>query len=279
MAFSNDTRDFLLLIAQECVDVASRTSIHVAKDVQKTTLLINIINADLRAEDPNQCMDCMSLFLDPSIVRNPNTKDNLPLSTYIRTGPCGALCMTTIDDLRQEATIIVDTVTDIPFTVSPEKNQALVSSIYDKLQDRDVSYLRKVTKDQIGAIVGGLDWATPMNDISASSAASIINLVTAEGTGVRMAHIAQTSVVDAVFTQIFNNQLEVVQTTLAEAIREESRNLERFIDDTFTAQFGSAIRTNLSEFIAVGSVGLLLLISWVVVLFTRRRTGNTSDHQ
>jgi hypothetical protein len=271
MAFSNDTRSFLQIIAQECVDVASRASVHIIKDVQKTTLLMNILNVDLRAENPNQCMDCMSLFLDESIVSNPNTKEHLPMSTYIRTGPCGALCSTSINDLIQEASMIVDTVTDIPFTVSPGNRLEIVNNIYEKMQNKGVSYFRKVTKDQIDVIVGGLDWTAPMNEISASSASSIFNVVNTEGTSISVSHVAQTSVVDAVFTQIFNTQLAVVQTTLVDAVREESRLIETFIDDTFAAQFGSAVQTNQYEFTAVGGLALLLLISWAVILLTRRR--------
>ena len=270
MAFSNDTSDVLRIIAQECVNVASRTSVYVIKDVQKTNVLMNILNLNLSADNPNQCMDCMKLFLDQSIVDNPNTTEHLPISTFIRTGPCGALCSTSVNDIKQESSLIVNTVTDIPFSVSTDDRLEVVNNIYEKMQNTGVSYFRNVTKGQIDVIVGGLDWTTPMNEISASSAASIFNVINTEGTGIQVSRVAQTSVVDDVFTQIFNTQLLVVQKTLADAVREESRLLETFIDDTFVAQFGSAIQTNKYEFISVGGLSLLLLISWLVIIGTRR---------
>lgn len=271
MAISNDTKEFLALIANECVEVASRTSKHVSKDVQKTTLLLNIINADVQAENPTQCVDCMGLFLDPEIVQNPNAKDNLSLSTYIRQGPCGALCSSTISTVTQDSSLLVDTTTDSPFTMSPENGVDLTTRIYAKVQDSGLPYVRKITKEQIATIVQGLDWATPMNTISTSSSASIINVVTAEGTGVRIAHVVQKSAVDAVFTQLLNSQLALVRSTLAYALWEESQELENFIDGTFTEQIGSAFQTNRSEFIAIGSLALVLLIAWCGVFWTRRR--------
>jgi aspartate oxidase len=95
--------------------------------------------------------------------------------------------------------------------------------------------------------------------------------VNARGTGVRVAHIAQTTVVDAVFTQLFDTQLETVQKTVSEAIREESMHIQKLIDDRFATTFASAFVANRTEFIGVGIVTLLLLVAWVVILGTRRR--------
>jgi hypothetical protein len=270
MALSNDTSEVLRIIAQECVRVASRTSVHVITDIQKTNVMQNILDLNLNATNPKQCIDCMELFLDPSIVNDPNTPEHLSISTYIRTGPCGALCSASVNDIVQEASIVVDTDIQMPFSVSSGDRLEIVNSIYEKIQDTGVSYLRNVTEDQIDEIVGGLDWTTPMNEIISSSAASVFNLIKTDGTGVNVSHVAQTTVVDAVFTQLFNTQLSVVQTTLADAVREESRRLEMFIDDTFTAQFEYAIQSNKYEFISVGGLAALLLVSWLIIIGTRR---------